>query len=1302
LLKFGGKKRHERVKKNARKHEVGYNEFKVLTHVSDVIDKLKLISPSVGSVDALYGREYVRNHHYSLQVLAEYKQRQEFTQMLKRLEEKPMCEGRSIESFLTYPMHQIPRYIITLHELLAHTPHDHVDRKKLEYAMSKLEQISHAAPRLRLVSMLEQSRTGEAQMVIGYFKVLWVNDGKQSGKSSKRDSHYNRDSWWQSKVPSIYEHFGLTVKLSAKVQWSAKSLIMHDEVSETENIRKNLAIERMIVDGCELLLDVNQVFVRQGTLIQVICDKPRSSRSRLGNFGGSAREKKEAVRQVFLFTNHLLITARTNNGRLRLVKNYGKISLIECTLVEDTSASLLNADDDVCNRALRDPANYELCSPLFGVTHWSQYLAAVVQFHLSTLFFPTPCIGPPLSEQTMGNVGRRSLDPFSPAARAPVSISAPNNFATTPSKDNTSTTMATMPGSQICHKPPIRADSGPLTSGMTPSRRLTPSDNATRHSSGSALSGCPSGTTTRSWAGSTTAVPHRHSTSLCTAPTETDSGSRTAAGPTSDANVVNSLPTSSGFPNIPPLPLIHRLSSNFSMLSTSTATPINSSGNDKADYGNLDFRLIWEPKNGQPTSIWLVASTLQEKAAWCSDISQCIEQLHYGDILNSAQSDVSSVTMPQSVRSDPRLFKDDVDIKFSHTLNSCKVPQIRYATVDRLLDRLTDARFLSIDFLNTFLLTYRVFTTGLTVIWALKQVLANPEMEGAASTILLQHQPAQVSINTSTLIYSPNVSQEGRSPSAFRFSDVAMPGRLPVLQEKLSLQEEDQLKDDESRPKTASPVQSTHSCLPELRLKAPIIKRRPFNLPSRPMSASESPNPASPEGTISASLLDSQRMSRSEINYGTEKDSKNSSGNLDTADLAGRPRTLSSCSSPPPLIPRSPIFSGIFNIRDDPPLQLPNLSELVGKHHNQIQSMCPNTFPFISPQPTKRNSAKRETVPSSPLDNATSDGVLTKGHTRLAPLASCELVTDDPEGTNTADRARSYSGIQNVDEAKEKAETVSNSESTRQRRRSHSAECFPVGFDRMLLVDSVCEGDSDKHVRIKSEHLSFFASHQDAWDSTDSQVSPNNENEPRPSPEVGTSRTTTSKGIVATHKEFYDGLQSTERKPPCQVSQSDETHRLVENYLNQNIAPPCREHTSEGQKSTKPKLPSNTQHPAPDSQAHHNLPKSQSDAATSLVVRPNPSLPVNLSPITEGLDLATKLIHEDRENKGACQTLAKSTMLAALRCPAGLVRIRQGEERVQPKENPVVTMLNGNCTVHDTIQSSPSSPRNSHEPLSGQ
>lgn len=55
---------------------------------------------------------------------------------------------------------------------------------------------------------------------------------------------------------------------------------MHDEVSETENIRKNLAIERMIVEGCEVLLDTSQTFVRQGmfqvkeAINTVVCINP--------------------------------------------------------------------------------------------------------------------------------------------------------------------------------------------------------------------------------------------------------------------------------------------------------------------------------------------------------------------------------------------------------------------------------------------------------------------------------------------------------------------------------------------------------------------------------------------------------------------------------------------------------------------------------------------------------------------------------------------------------------------------------------------------------------------------------------------------------------------------------------------------------------------------------------------------------------------------------------------------------------------------------------------------------------------
>ena len=69
------------------------------------------------------------------------------------------------------------------------------------------------------------------------------------------------------------------------------------------------------------------------------------------------------------------------------------------------------------------------------------------------------------------------------------------------------------------------------------------------------------------------------------------------------------------------------------------------------------------------------------------------------------------------------------------------MPQIRYATPERLLERLTDLRFLSIDFLNTFLLTYRVFTDGVTVLDALKKVFyATAEMQLQAQQAQQQQQ----------------------------------------------------------------------------------------------------------------------------------------------------------------------------------------------------------------------------------------------------------------------------------------------------------------------------------------------------------------------------------------------------------------------------------------------------------------------------------------------------------------------------------------------------------------------------------
>ena len=104
-----------------------------------------------------------------------------------------------------------------------------------------------------------------------------------------------------------------------------------------------------------------------------------------------------------------------------------------------------------------------------------------------------------------------------------------------------------------------------------------------------------------------------------------------------------------------------------------------------------------------------------------------MDNVHFDNLYNNTMPHISAASVPQFVKSDASLFKDDDEIRFSRSLNNCKVPQIRYATPERLLQRLTDLRFLSIDFLNTFLLTYRVFTTGIAVLEALKKVFFNPD-----------------------------------------------------------------------------------------------------------------------------------------------------------------------------------------------------------------------------------------------------------------------------------------------------------------------------------------------------------------------------------------------------------------------------------------------------------------------------------------------------------------------------------------------------------------------------------------------
>ncbi|XP_042332539.1 ras-specific guanine nucleotide-releasing factor 1 [Sceloporus undulatus] len=408
-------------------------------------------------------QEFVRNHQYSLQILAHCKQNRDFDKLLKHYEAKPDCEERTLETFLTYPMFQIPRYILTLHELLAHTPHEHVERNSLDYAKSKLEELSR---------------------------------------------------------------------------------IMHDEVSETENIRKNLAIERMIIEGCEILLDTSQTFVRQGSLIQVpMSEKGKITRGRLG----SLSLRKEGERQCFLFSKHLIICTRGSGGKLHLTKN-GVISLIDCTLVEDTE---------------------------------------------------------------------------------------------------------------------------------------------------------------------------------------------------------------------------------------STEEEVKGSGQD---IDHLDFKVVVEPKDCPSYTVILVASSRQEKAAWTSDVSQCIDNIRCNGLMMNAFEENSKVTVPQMIKSDTSLYCDDVDIRFSKTMNSCKVLQIRYASVERLLERLTDLRFLSIDFLNTFLHSYRVFTTAVIVLDKLITIYKKPISAIPARSLELLFASSQ---NTK-LLYgeppkSPRASRKFSSPPPLSITKSSSPSRRRKL-----------------------------------------------------------------------------------------------------------------------------------------------------------------------------------------------------------------------------------------------------------------------------------------------------------------------------------------------------------------------------------------------------------------------------------------------------------------------------------------------------------------------------------------
>lgn len=65
-------------------------------------------------------------------------------------------------------------------------------------------------------------------------------------------------------------------------------------------------------------------------------------------------------------------------------------------------------------------------------------------------------------------------------------------------------------------------------------------------------------------------------------------------------------------------------SSQSSECGVSSSTPASGVGLSSTgkDYGGLDFKIIVDSKTGPGVTLLLVAPTMQEKAAWTSDISQ--------------------------------------------------------------------------------------------------------------------------------------------------------------------------------------------------------------------------------------------------------------------------------------------------------------------------------------------------------------------------------------------------------------------------------------------------------------------------------------------------------------------------------------------------------------------------------------------------------------------------------------------------------------------------------------------------------
>ncbi|KAI2806402.1 Ras protein-specific guanine nucleotide-releasing factor [Blomia tropicalis] len=593
-------------------------------------------------------------------VLAECKQREKFASMLRRLEEKPIIQGRTLETFLTYPMHQVPRYIITLHELLAHTPHNHVERKSLENARMKLEELSRQ---------------------------------------------------------------------------------MHDEVSETENIRNNLAIERIIVGGCDILLDVNQVFIRKGSVLQVLTsDRFKTARARIGSFRGD----KEVVRQCYLFSNHMLLCTRTSGGKLTLVESIGKIPLAEATLIEDPNEQFQFTIDDG-DGSLSSASSHSSEAGSGQVISFAMTAASAIAISstptnsgkdfggLDFKIIVDAKQGPPITIHLVAPTLQEKTAWISDISQT----NSASSSTTTSSTSRKSSTVSGLFKSASSPTPPTDFRQNSSTSsgetGLQPAPQQPPVEKLSRSTALFRYGRAINRSLHSALGNNNTNSSNETSTSNETAESSCQiagSASSNARLLTAGSNVTEFVPKSPVSPKMPSRFKFskNKVKSNSAMQESSKSTSKkdkkSSSTTTTSSHRTLSNKNVGKLRKMGALECPVVPNDIVFEEG---DNNKCIDNVHFNDLFHGTLNDASSITMPHSIRNDPRLFKDDVDIRFSRTLNSCKLPQIRYASPERLFERLTDLRFLSIDFLNTFLLTYRVFTDSITVIEALKRVHYSPE-----------------------------------------------------------------------------------------------------------------------------------------------------------------------------------------------------------------------------------------------------------------------------------------------------------------------------------------------------------------------------------------------------------------------------------------------------------------------------------------------------------------------------------------------------------------------------------------------